>query len=55
MHYRPNTANTMRNREWIKVGFELKCVVMRTSVHGLQRKWFLGAVHKLYMDCVLFI
>ena len=53
MCYRANTANTMRNRQWMKLGFELKCIVMRMSVHGLQRKWFLGAVHKLYMDYVL--
>jgi len=37
----------------MKLGFELKCVVMRISINGLQRKWFLGAMHKLYMDCVV--
>jgi len=37
----------------MKHGFELKCIVMRVSVHGLQREWFLDATHKLYMDYVL--
>ena len=53
MDYRANTANTTRNRQWMKLVFELKCIVMRMSVHGLQRKWFLGATHKLYMNYVL--
>jgi hypothetical protein len=53
MHYRANTAETMSNREWMKLGFELECIMMRMSVCDLQRKWFLGAAHKLYMDYVL--
>jgi hypothetical protein len=44
----------------MKLGFELKCIVMIMNVHGLQRsgddnectwlakKWFLGAAHKVY-------
>jgi len=38
MRYRANTANTMRNRQWMKLGFELKCIVMRMSVHGLLKE-----------------
>ena len=38
MQYRGNTADTVRNRECMKVGYQLKCIVMRMSVHDFHCK-----------------
>jgi len=46
-------ANTMRNRQWMKLGFELKCVVMRMSIRGLLKEMVFRChaqtVHGLYV------